>query len=263
MRLLACAVLVLAVGTAKAQTSVFETVPGAPHRYREVTRSDFVVTTPDGPFPVRSFHDATISVSVDAVGGGEASYEALVLSSETPQGRVVPDTAPALGRPFSLRFRPGEHVQTTATPPFPESLEGVTDLRHQFEDFFLPPPPSALIVGLSWTDTLATATPGSASVQAGRYLVTGDTLIDGRHAVVVASHVESESTSTTPGSGPGVVVTSTLAGLEEGAFYVTPEGVLVGRRRRATLRGTLRVDGGPSPRAFPQEMRYESTITRL
>ena len=266
MKRLNCFVLPLLVfQVAYAQSPAYTLTGGTHLQYREISRATIEVSTPQGDIPVKTFHDATINVQIASLDTAKASYSALELSFDTPQGKVAPDTDPVIGEPFVLYFPANGRVQTIETPAFPDSFEGVTDLRWQFWDFFLPLPNEPLVNGLVWTDTMRSAD-GEAQImqKIARYKVVGDTVIVGMAAKIVASEIESKIEASGEGPAPGLTAVSRLEGTERGEFYFSlAQGRFVGRKRAGDMRGEIRYEGGPQPMVLPQRMRYESTIELL
>jgi hypothetical protein len=251
----------ITVQTVAAQAPVYKPSED-PLRYRESTRMQNMISSPQGEIPIHSSHEATLSLVFTAEDSARASYDALALSLESPQGTMTPDTAPVLGEPFVLYFAPTGGIETVSTPTFPDDIRGITDLQWQFFDFFLPLPGQPLEQGLVWTDTLRTGEGGSRQfTKAGRYEVTGDTVIAGMQAVIVTSEIVTEIKASGPGPSPGVTVHSTIQGTEQGALYFSPDrGVFLGRTRTGTSAGDIQYEGGPQPISLELHQSYESTI---
>lgn len=255
---------VLFVLPAAAQVPAYHRAADAPRLYREVTRGTGALQTPDGPLALATFHDAHIEVRFTAPDTASATYRALTISMEAAGNRLAPDTAPVLGDPFVLYFPADGAVEVASTPIFPESFAGVSDLRHQFDDFFLPLPDAPLRHGLVWTRTATDPLDGGVRTTETRYEVVGDTVVAGFEALIVAAHAQHTLSSTSPGPAPGITVVSELAGTDDGFFYFAPrDGVLVGRQRVGMLSGEIRYEGGPQPLVIPHTMRHENSIELL
>ena len=260
-----CLLLPIAAG---AQATRYARSTSDTVRLHEVTTSQLSLTTPGGAMSVETEHDAVIAMT--ALGGDTISawYDALQIAATTPTGRLAPETADALRQPFTLRLSPHGKVTVVRTPVFPTSFQGVTDLTHQFDDFFLPLPPTPLAVGVTWRDSTARVDSGAEggrwfrSRRVGQYRVARDTVIDGRRALVVA--VEQESRLDVGGPLPGQPMTavSAMAGRDSGVFeFDASAGRMLGRRRTGELRGTLTMHpAGGSPVTFPQTLRYTHSI---
>jgi hypothetical protein len=252
---------------ASAQTAVYRRSPADTLRYEEKTRATIDLSSPQGAFTVNSNHEATIGVTFGAADSARAWYETLVVSAESPQGIQAPATGEVLRQPFLLRIDPRGRVETLATPTFPSSFQGVTDLSRQFFDFFVPLPDAPLRIGASWTDTAKvegpTAGGGSVSTERiGRYEVVRDSVIGGVPVLVVRSDVETRLT-TTASPSPEVEIFNALQGRENGFFYFDAAGGrFVGRTQTGELSGDLQV-AGPQPVTLGQRLRYERTVQLL
>jgi hypothetical protein len=257
------AVLVLASlllpAAAEAQ---YRRAPSDTLRYREASRAVSVMRTPAGTLNATSTHDARIAVAFAGGDTARAWYEALSLSTTVPQGTTTPDTRPALGRPFLLRFDARGDVDTRSVPTFPEDFP--SDLAHQFNDFFVRLPTAPLRRGMEWADTVRREmrTPSGRTlrtVRAGRFRVRGDTLVRGTRAWIVETRMQNRVESTGPTQG--VTLTSVMEGTEEGELlFSAARGVMLGRRRTGTLEGRVELTGGPEPVQVPHRLTYQSTI---
>ena len=107
-------------------------------RYREVSTGHMRVRTPEGQdVPLETEHEALIAVTFGPADTLRAWYDSLAIGLVGPGGATRPATQTVLHQPFLLRFDPRGHTETLATPAFPASFNGVTDLTRQFDDFFL------------------------------------------------------------------------------------------------------------------------------
>jgi hypothetical protein len=237
-------------------------------RYHEVTSFRMELRTPQGTIAIPTRHDAWIAVVPVRPDSLHAWYDSVRVSADLPTGRATPDLAGVAGQRFVLRLDAEGHVSTVATPEFPASLQGITDLRQQFADFFVASRPQPLRVGLEWSDTLsteATAPEGrSTTRKIVRYRVVSDTAVQGRPALTLraTSSVESRSDAAVPNQ-PGLRAQTEVSGTEDETAWVDPRGVMIGRTRSATLSGALRYVGGPRPVSLELTQSYESTIRRV
>ena len=174
-------------------------------RYHEVTQTEVNMTTPQGSVTVPMEHDATIAVLLLPGDSARAWYESLRLSVTGPTGVMAPETAPALRQPFALNVDARGRTKLVSAPTFPQSFQGVTDLTHQFDDFFLRLPAEPLKVGLTWTDTVTRADSGNGkrlrSTTIAQYRVERDTTIAGQAGLVV--NVQQQGTVNTEAPVPG------------------------------------------------------------
>lgn len=245
----------------------YRTSPADTLRY--VERTDGVVTigAPAGPVQVRVTQESLIGVTLPRPGEAQAWYEQLSVRKEGPGPGVERlGTDVVLGQPFRLSFTPHGAVSATVVPEFPEELSRVTDLRQQFDDFFISLPASELRVGSAWADTLVreqTRGPGdshrSRSVRS--YRVERDTVLASGPALIISLRQEIESEASAPMEGQLTHAASRLKGTEEGfAVFSSVRGRLVSRERRGTLAGSMSLEGGPTPVTMPHRYEYTSTI---
>lgn len=237
-------------------------------RFREVTRATTTLNTPRGPIEVESSHEATVAVVLLPGDSARAWYEALRLAASDPSGERSPETSEALGRPFALRVDARGRTHTVAAPVFPASFEGITDLRHQFDDFFPRLPAEALRVGLAWSDTVVRrdSTGGRRSHwhTVGDFRVERDTVVDGEPALVVSMRQALRSESEGPVNGGAAHARSVMQGEDAGAFVYAPgRGRWLARWREGLLDGelTLRMAGGTT--TMGQEYRYDHRVTAM
>ena len=261
--------LVLLPAALHAQAPQYRRAAGDTLRYREVTRATSEITSPQGVFTLGSGHDARIAVAFARGDTARGWYEALTLRSEFPGGERAPATAPLLGKPFVLTMNARGDVQTLSVPDFPQEVSEASDLTHQFNDFFVRLPASALRPGLEWTDTTQRSTPTAAgrtvrTTRVGRFRVRGDTTVAGVRGVVVEARMNNRVETAGPSPTPGIELRTSQEGTEEGVFVFSPErGRFLARRRTGSLEGHIEFIGGPQPMKLPQKMKYESTVEIL
>lgn len=258
-----------AQGGRAAAAPAYRRAPNDTVRLREVSTSEAVLRGPQGEIPITTRHDAVVAVAFLRGDSARAWYEQLTVEATGPQGTQRPESGPALRQPFTLRFDARGRVETLATPEFPESFRGITDLRHQFADFFLRLPASPLRAGLVWSDTVqrrdSTATTGQwmRSRSAMRYRVVGDTTVDGVRGVIIALHqdVRIEAGGPVPGQ-QGMTAESLLEGPDDGIFVFSPgAGRILGRHRTGELAGTLTFTTPQGPMSMKQTVRYTNTLS--
>lgn len=244
----------------------YRRAPADTLHYREVTVASSELSAPSGALVAGSQHDARIAVVFAAGDTARAWYDSLSISSRLRGETISPDTRPVLGKPFVLRFDARGDVETLSVPEWPESFEGVSDLTHQFNDFFVKLP-ATLRPGLEWADTARrerTNARGTMlrTTRTGRFRVRGDTTVAGVHAWVIETRMRNRLESTGPAQG--LTMVSTMEGDEEGTLLFSSErGVMVGRRRTGVLAGQVEFTGGPQPVRVPHRMSYTSQIDLL
>jgi hypothetical protein len=258
--LIAATVLALPAG---AQTAYAP--PGDTVRFREVTLIEMKISTPQGEFPIKSEHKATVAFARVTADSARAWYEALSIGMMGPMGNQQPATDSALNAPFSMRFDNRGRVRNPAAPKFPASFEGVTDLSRQFDDFFLRLPAQPLRAGLVWTDTSSrvdsTAEKSSRWNAISTYRVERDTTVDGIRAMVISMKQQVRTQSEGPMQGQPARLESRLEGSEDGIVVFAPQtGRLLGRRRQGTMTGDLMMRGGGGEMAMSQSFTYTGTL---
>jgi hypothetical protein len=237
-------------------------------RFREVTHAEIRLTTPQGEIPLTSEHLATIAMVRLPGDTARAWYEALTISASGPMGTQRPATDAALRAPFTLRFDDRGRVSLVSAPTFPATFQGITDLTHQFDDFFPRLPAQPLRVGLAWSDT-ATRTDSTAEKSMtwrseASYRVERDTVVDGVSALVVRMTQRLRSRSEGPVPNQPARAETVIAGTEEGYFVFAPRaGRLLGRRREGRLAGDVIMRAGAGQMALKQTYVYTSTIDAL
>lgn len=257
------AVIVAAVpALGSAQGSAADTL-----RYRERTHDEMVILLPQADLSVATDHDVEIGFVRISDDSAHAWYERIDIVSHSPMGRQQPDASAALGQLFVLRFEDDGNVTALTTPTFPDALTAVTDLRHQFVDFFMPPADEPLRVGMTWSDTLVISGDGETGVggvstHAADYRVVADTTHDGVSAFVVESSVQLEMLTNGPvPDQPGLTMRMELAGPETNTFWIArDDGRLLRRERDAELTGTLTYIGGPQPVELEVRRTYTNVI---
>lgn len=274
-RLLGC---LLAMGPAFACASPLPSPPATPVslrylrqltdtlRYREISLGTVVVVTRQGPASLESRHESLLSLRFLPADTVQAWYESLALSFKTSGANITPDVSAVLGKPFVLTLDDQGHVERLSTPEFPSALEGLTDLRQQFNDFFVVLPTALVERGVEWTDTVVNKTTSargqSIFTNISRSRVVGDSILDGRSVVLIATthSITIDSEIRAPGSNTPFL--STLAGIDSGRVFFAPaEGLFVGRRRRGSLRGHLR--SSADTLAIEQTYTYDNAITLM
>jgi hypothetical protein len=238
--------------------------------YREITNSRSVIATPNGSVSLGSTHDATIRVSRITSDSAVAVYEKLEITSTTPAGERNPDVSSALHQEFILKFDDRGHVQTLATPTFPASLKGITDLRYQFFDFFAPIAKAGIRTGLEWSDTLILRENAPSAAQGETRKITilrvvGDTTIDGIPGWLMKGSGVVDTKSAGPVEGqPGISVEVVMQGPETNVFVVSKADLsLILRLRSAELKGAMKYVGAPQPLQFEMTRSYTNEIRRV
>jgi hypothetical protein len=236
-------------------------------RYHEVFHADVKLVGPQGEIPIKSDHEATIAMTHAAGDTTRAWFEALSLGVSGAMGEQKPATASVLRAPYQLRVDPRGRVNTLSTPAFPAEFEGIADLSHQFDDFFLRLPAKPLRVGLAWSDTVvrtdSTATKFMRWHAQAAYKVERDTVVDGVAALVVSMNQQVEIRSDAPMRDQPMRVESSMTGTENGYFVFAPRaGRVLARRRTGKLDGDLMLHGGQEM-SMKQSFDYSSSLDAL
>jgi len=261
--LLASAALLACALPVRAQTTYASTHDTL--RFRETTRVQMTLTMPQGEIPMTMEQSGALSLVRLPGDSARAWFDSLYISAKGPQGDIRPATDSALKRTFRLSLDSRGRVKNVKAPEWPASLQGVTDLSHQFDDFFLRLPAQPLKVGLAWSDTVtqtdSTADRYSRWVRHTDYRVERDTMVGATPAFVV--HAKQQMTATVSAPIPAQQMRSDaqLSGEEEGFFVFAPKtGRLIARRREGKLEGPVKASGAMGEIQMNQSMAYTSTM---
>jgi hypothetical protein len=234
--------------------------------YHEVSRSQTTLSAPQGEVQVASNQESIIGVLLLPGDSAVAWYDSLSLSAETPMGTVSPDTKEALRLPYHMSFDARGRVTTREAPKMPESLQGLSDLRYQFNDFFPRLPASPLRRGLAWTDTVSrTDSTGERALRTrtiGNFRVERDTLVNGEPALVIAARQDFTMESSGPVPNQPATATVSLTGADTGVYvFSAAKGRYLGRARTGALKGDVKMSGpGGASMTMGQAMKYENRV---
>lgn len=260
--ILAGAMLVAGAVPAAAQSAYARTADTL--RFHEVTTLDMKMTTPQGEVPLSTEHDATIALLLLPGDSARAWYEALRIGMSSPMGGQTPETGSVLKQPFRLKFDSRGRTEVVSTPAFPESFQGISDLTHQFSDFFLRLPATPLKLGLAWTDTLlrnSSNNDRTATIKSiASYRVERDTVVSGEPAYVISMRQQLSSESEGPVPGQPVRARSTSTGSDEGFVVFSKAGRMLGRTRTGTLSGSTMINGDGGSMEIGQTVTFRNTI---
>jgi len=237
-------------------------------RYREVTETDIRVTTPQGEIPMKGNHVATVGFMRLPGDTAKAWYEALDVSMTGPQGDQRPATAEVLRSPFTLHMDARGRVRLISAPTFPASFEGITDLTHQFDDFFVRLPAQSLRLGLAWQDTStmldSTADKSIWRRAIARYRVERDTVVAGTPAFVISVKQTVTMRSDAPVPSQGAHLHGVHSGTDDGiAVFAPSTGRLLGRRRTGGMSGDLTMTGPRGQATIKQSFAYKNSLDAL
>jgi hypothetical protein len=234
-------------------------------RFRETTQLRVMMTTPQGEIPMSVEQRATIALVRMPGDSARAWYDSLAVAATGPQGELRPPTDSALNRPFRLGFDSRGRVKNVTSPEWPASLRGITDLSHQFDDFFLRLPAQPLKTGLAWADT-TTHTDSTADrfmrwVRRTDYRVERDTMVGTTPAFVVRAKQSVSAKIAAPVPNQDMRSDAQFAGEEEGYFVFAPKaGQLIGRRREGKLEGPVKLTGAMGEMQMNQSITYTSAM---
>ena len=242
--------------------------PGDTLRYREVTQGKFTLSGPQGDIPVSIEQRSQIAVVRLRGDSARAWYDSLAISASSPAGDQRPATDSALKLPFRLAFDSRGRVKVVQAPVFPKSFEGMTDLSHQFDDFFLRLPAKPLTVGLAWSDSLSrtdsTAEKFTRWASNADYRVERDTVVAGAPAVIVSVKQRVKISGEGPVPNQPMRATSALDGTEEGFFVFAPKpGRVIARRRAGRLEGDIFMKGGMGEFTMKQVYSFTGSLDAI
>lgn len=234
-------------------------------RYRETTQLRMTLTMPQGEVPMSMQQSALISLVRMPGDSARAWFDSLAISAAGPQGEQRPVTDSALKRQFTLGLDARGRVKNVHAPQWPASLQGVTDLSHEFDDFFLRLPAQPLKVGLAWSDTTSrtdsTAERFARWVRSADYRVERDTTVGATRALVVRMKQQMRATISQPVPGQQMRSDAQLSGEEDGYFVFAPTtGRLIARRREGKLEGPVKASGAMGEMQMNQSITYTGTM---
>jgi hypothetical protein len=238
-------------------------------RYSERTDGMVRIEGPQGSMEVRTEHDARLALARTSPTSANAWYESLHLRQDGPgPQQQTPDTDPLLQQPFTLTFPPDGRLALQTAPALPPEIAQMTDLRRQFDDFFITVPAKPLALGVEWADTASYSRTGRPSETftahlVRRYRAVRDTVALGSPAVIieVTQDIRIEGTSPMEMGGQTLTAGTVLQGGETGFAVFSPStGRLLVRSRRGVLDGHFTVTGGAQPLSLPQYYEYTSRL---
>lgn len=239
---------------------------------REQTSAKSTLTTRTSTIVMTSDVDASIAISFAKDDTARAWYEALSVAANSPAGKKLPNTTAALKKPFLMRFLSNGKIDHVTAPKLPASVDSVSDLHKQFDDFFLPLPDKPLVKGFAWVDSSdaldnTQKANGSwlRSRRIGRYRVERDTSVGGKRSLVISAiqQLHIESGAPLPGGIQNGMSQNVLAGADTGLFVFDPAGGrMLGRKRQGMMKGTFTMRPREGvPYVVGQEMRYTNIIS--
>jgi hypothetical protein len=263
---LTSAVLLACALPAAAQTTYASTRDTL--RFHETRQAHMTLTMPQGEIPIEMEQRATISVVRLPGDSARAWFDSLAISAKSPQGEQSPPTDSALKRTFRFGFDARGRVKNVSSPAWPAGLQGVTDLSHQFDDFFLRLPAKPLTVGAAWSDTTtltdSTAEKYSRWVRKANYRVERDTIVGAVPALVISVKQTMGVTLSQPVPGQQMRTDAQLSGEESGFFVFAPKtGRLIGRRQEGKLEGPVKASGAMGEMQMNQSLSYTGAMDSL
>lgn len=264
-RYLAATALLLACALPASAQATYAAPSGDTLRFREVTEGKVTITTPQGEIPITLELRSTVGVHRMAGDSARGWYDSLSMVAGTPGGEQRPAADSVLKQPFRLGLDARGRVRLLQAPKFPSSFEGLSDLSHQFDDFFLRLPEKPLVVGLAWSDTStrrdSTSDKTSRWTTNADYRVERDTVVDGTPAVVVSMKQRIRISGEGPVPNQPMRATSMLEGGDEGYFVFAPAaGRMLARRRTGKLEGDTFLRGAMGEMTMRQAYTYTSTL---
>ena len=261
--LLASAALIACALPVRAQTTYASTRDTL--RFREATQLEVRLTMPQGEIPMTMEQRSTISLVRLPGDSARAWFDSLAISAKGPQGEMKPETDSALNRPFRLGLDARGRVKNVNAPQWPAALQGVSDLSHQFDDFFLRLPAQPLKVGLAWSDTTSQTDSTTDRFSRWRrttdYRVERDTVVGTTPAVVVSARQKMSATISAPVPNQPMRSDAQLTGEESGYFVFAPStGRLMARRREGKIEGPVKASGAMGEMQMNQSISYTGAM---
>jgi len=234
-------------------------------RFRDATQLQVRLTMPQGEIPMTVEQRSTISLVRLPGDSARAWFDSLAITAKGPQGEMKPETDSALKRPFRLGLDARGRVKNVTAPQWPVALQGVSDLSHQFDDFFLRLPAQPLKLGLAWSDTTSqtdsTADRFSRWRRTSDYRVERDTVVGATPAVVVSVKQKMSATISAPVPNQQMRSDAQLSGEEAGYFVFAPStGRLIARRREGKMDGPVKASGAMGEMQMNQSISYTGAM---
>jgi hypothetical protein len=261
--LLASAVLLIVGLPASAQTT-YSTARDT-LRFRETTQMRMTLTMPQGEIPMTVEQRSTVALVRMPGDSARAWFDSLSIAIAGPQGEQRPPTDSALKLPLAFRLDARGRVSDVVPPKWPESLQGMADPSHHFDDFFMRLPAQPLRVGLAWSDTTtitdSTADRFSRWVRRTDYRVERDTTVGTTAALVVRTKQSMSATVSVPVPNQGMRSDASLSGEADGFYVFAPTtGRLVGRRTEGKLEGPVKLSGAAGEMQISQSFVITSAM---
>jgi hypothetical protein len=257
--------LCLAPAALVAQATLYRRSTADTLRYRESTIFESATVSSQGENKVTTSHNALLSVAVIGGDSVHAWYDSLVLRSEAPGRDMRPGTLAVLRQPFVLRLDARGRVTTRDVPTFPTNFREVSDLSHQFDDFFVRLPGTPLRIGSRWTDTVVLRSKSGLNERRTRsintYRVARDTTVHGIEAVVIAEEQQLEFGGTIADADRSLTTSSILAGTSRGyVVFSLTQGRQLARVRTGEMSGKLAVRAASRRLDLTVTSRFRSTM---
>jgi hypothetical protein len=263
--ILACA-FAAATASVSAQTVAYRWAVGDTLRYKNSTKMEGVVHGAAGDAPFTLSRDAVYAF---AFGGDEsvtAWYEALSVDASGALGGEKPNPSELLHLPYRLHMEPNGRVVTIKAPNLPRTARLIAELSPQLDDYFTRLPVSGKVSpGTIWTDTVTRYEndPDGHRTSVRRishYKATGDTVVNGKTAIVITQHTDVHITTSAPMQQQPYVADLSLNGEDDGiALFSVAEGRLLLRERSGELRGAVTYKGGDKPWVVNQSYHFHRT----
>jgi hypothetical protein len=152
----------------------------------------------------------------------------------------------SIGGPFTVRVDARGRIELVDTPSLSQDLLDVVGPESLVRPLFVHLPARPVALEDRWVDTVSTVEHGQDTQTRARSVITttlaGDTLVDGRHLLLLHTRAETEIELT--GRSGGVAVRQRLTGVTTGTVIWDDRlNLLVGRTEEGHLTGTLDMEG--------------------
>lgn len=177
---------------------------------------------------------------------GEIRFLAFRGSFESPPHPVLQVDETSIGGSFTVRVDPRGRVELVDTPSLNQDLLDVVGPESLVRPLFVHLPARPVALDDRWVDTVSTVERGQDTETRARSIITttlaGDTLVDGRHLLLLHTRAETEIELT--GRSGGVPVRQRLMGVTTGTVIWDDRlHLLVERIEEGHLSGTLGMEG--------------------
>ncbi|MEM6647119.1 MAG: DUF6263 family protein [Bacteroidota bacterium] len=252
-----CTLAVLVALPAFAQTAYMRT-PGETLRYKETTEQEQSIVSPQFEQDAKSTSEGIFTVTFAEADTVRAAFESLDVQSDTPMGKQDVNMMDMMTGGYLFTMQDDGSVETIETPTVTEGAPG-GNIAGQFNNFFLKLPDEPLAMGTTWTTTRETeAQPGVTSTVESTYTVTGEEERAGMDVFVISLEGTNVIDGETSQMGQTAIVS--LKGTQQGTYYFSKDGIMVGAEVTTAVKGGIDVEANGEQMMIDQT---SDSVTRI